>query len=384
MPDKSINLLEEMDNLSKVHFLGREDIDVIMQDMAKRILPSLKIERLNVWLFNADNTAIVSVGEYDLRTKEFKRDSILNKTDFPVYFHALEENKIIHEVDIYTHPLTSGLNELYSRPNDICSLLDIPLRIAGELIGVMCFEKTGVQKTFSQEEISFCLSLSFVFASNMESRLRRAAQENLNKAIEDKKLLIKEVNHRIKNNFTILISLLRISKSGARHKETQMALQEYEQRLFSMLKIHEMLDRGEGDTIINVSDYIKELILEFKATYPQFVSAGSDRIQPSALCFDTGKILHLGLVLSEIILDSIKYASANTQGYALTVDLREPKPGQLWLKIGDNGPGFDFEKESKKSTVGLPLIKDLVESIGGIRATFPTPGNGYYVFEMTS
>lgn len=73
MLDKSVNLLEELDSISKIHFLKRDDIDDIMIEFSKRILVALKIERISVWLFNTDKTAIISAGEYDLRSRAFKK-----------------------------------------------------------------------------------------------------------------------------------------------------------------------------------------------------------------------------------------------------------------------------------------------------------------------
>ena len=200
----------------------------------KQVLVALRIERVNVWIFNPEKTALVSIGEYDKRTKKFAKDSVLEKKDFPIYFKALTENKIILAEDIYSHPFTQEFNEVYSRPLDIYSLLDIPIRISGELIGVMCYEKTGMQKHFSQSEISFCLSVSLVLASNLESRHRRAAQHLLENALKEKELLIKEINHRVKNNLSVLISLMRLSETRTNSKESKTLLHEYEQRIFSM------------------------------------------------------------------------------------------------------------------------------------------------------
>jgi hypothetical protein len=67
MLDKSVNLIEELDNLSKVHWLERDDIDVIMTDFAKQITAALRIERINVWLFSTEGDSLVSIGEYDTR-----------------------------------------------------------------------------------------------------------------------------------------------------------------------------------------------------------------------------------------------------------------------------------------------------------------------------
>lgn len=69
MINKDIDLLQELDSVSQIHFLNRSDIDQIMTDFAVRILPSLKIERMSVWLFNSFKTALISIGEYDTRTK---------------------------------------------------------------------------------------------------------------------------------------------------------------------------------------------------------------------------------------------------------------------------------------------------------------------------
>lgn len=252
MLDDEINLFDELDNISKIHFLEREDIDHIMTDLAKQILVAVQIERVNVWLFNMEKTALISIGEYDGRTQKFTKDTILQQQDFPTYFKALYENNIIVAEDIYTHPYTKEFNELYSKPNDIYSLLDIPIRISGQLIGVICYEKTGGHKKFSESEKSFCLSISFVLASNLESRHRRAAQNKLEKVLAEKDLLINEINHRVKNNLSILISLMRLSKIRAKSEDTKLLLDEYEQRIFSMLKIHDMLDKNKQYSEINL------------------------------------------------------------------------------------------------------------------------------------
>lgn len=103
-------------------------------------------------------------------------------------------------------------------------------------------------------------------ASNLESLKRRAAQSKLEKALEEKELLLKEINHRVKNNLSILISLLRLIKSRVKTDESKVLLEQYEQRIFSMLKIHGMLDKNNLYSKINLSDYIKELVIEFRVT----------------------------------------------------------------------------------------------------------------------
>lgn len=102
MLEKELNLLEELDSISKIHSLKRENIDQIMVDFAKSILPTLRIERMNVWLFNSSQTALISIGEYDTRTEKFKKNTILEQSSCPVYFEGLRKNEVIIAEDIYT------------------------------------------------------------------------------------------------------------------------------------------------------------------------------------------------------------------------------------------------------------------------------------------
>ena len=379
MLDDTINLLDELDNISKIHYLERADIDIMMTDLAKQILIALHIERVNVWIFNQEQTALISIGEYDSRTKKFSKNSTLQQKDFPIYFNALHENKIILAEDIYTHPFTKEFNEVYSKPLDIYSLLDIPIRISGQLIGVMCYEKTGSQKTFSKHEISFALSVSLVLASNLETRHRRAAQDHLEKVLVEKDLLIREINHRVTNNFSILISLMRLSKLRAKTTDAKTLLNEYEQRIFSMLKIHEMLNKNNQYAEINLPDYLKELLAEYKETYPQINHNLKVDITAKDIVISTKKAIHLGLITSEILLNSIKYTSTETPNYEVAISLKQVKNNLIELHIGDNGAGFNFEEESKKSTLGLSIIKDLTNSLD-FTATFPTKNKAYYNF----
>jgi len=290
-------------------------------------------------------------------------------------------NEIIIAEDIFTHPLTKEFSDNYAKENDIYTLLDIPLRISGELVGVMCYEKTSVKKEFNKDEISFCLSVSFVMASNLESRKRRAAQDKLEKLLREKEILLKEINHRVKNNFSILISLLRLRKNKVKSEESLALIEENEQRIFSMLKIHDMLDKNNQYSELNLSDYIKELVLEFRVTYPQINHNFKVNVNYLDFLISTKKAIHLGLIISEILLNSIKYASDKTKDYEVLISLQQKTENEIELKIGDNGSGFDFNELIDKHTLGLELIKDLSDSLDMI-AQFPSKNIRYYNFNF--
>jgi hypothetical protein len=76
--EQDINLLEELNSISKIHFLHREDIDVIMTYFAKHIFTVFK-NGMNVWLYNPDHSALISIEEFDARNKQFSKNSALLK-----------------------------------------------------------------------------------------------------------------------------------------------------------------------------------------------------------------------------------------------------------------------------------------------------------------
>lgn len=369
MIHEPINLLEELDSASSLHTLKRDDIDALMLDFAKRITRVLKIERTNVWLFNEERDTMISIGEYDDRNKQFSKNNIIYQNDCPNYIKAISRNKIIVIKNVLEHPYTNELNNTYSIPNNVISLMDIPLRICGELIGVFCFEKTGkIEKVFTEEEQTFAMGLAIVFASNLEARYRRVAQEQLELALKEKELLIKEINHRVKNNLSILISLLRLAKTQNKNAKGSEVLQEFEQRVMAMLKIHDLLHETNNHTSVNLSDYIKEITHEFQQSFNQ--TKIISEIKKIDLELSSKDALHIGLAITEMFLNSIKYGIQNSTNFNIYVKLNKINQ-KTTLVIGNTGKGFDFEKKIKQSTLGLSIIKDLMENMN-ITIKYPT------------
>jgi two-component sensor histidine kinase len=378
MLDKSIDLLKELDDASQIHPLNRDDIDDMMLEFAKRITATLHIERMSVWIFNPKKDAIISVGEYDTRTGMLEKEKILSKLEFPNYFKSLRENKIILAPDIINDPRTKEFNIPYSIPNGICSLMDIPLRIMGDLVGVMCFEKCGnVLRNFSEKEQTFAFALATVFASNLEARHRRAAQHKLEEALKEKELLIQEINHRVKNNFTILISLLRLSRNQGKTENPKVLAEEFEQRIMSMGKIHDMLYQTKNYISIPVNSYLNELVREFRNSHPELVNQINFTDDEQDCYLASRPAISLGLIITEIFLNAVKHAFSKQKGIHFLIELNVEDNGQFIIKAGNSGTGFNFETELKNETLGIHLIKDMSEEICG-NVKFPQEKSGMY------
>lgn len=373
-----INLLEELDSVSSIHQLNRDDIDALMLACAQKASQLFEIERVNAWLLNKNKDTIISIGEYDTRTKKFNKNTVIPSKDCPNYFKSIIKNKIILVENVYTNSVTSELTDNYLRPNNIISLMDIPLRMNGELIGVLCLEKTGdAERVFSKDEQTFALGLGFLISSSLEARKRRAIQYDLEKLLEEKELLIKEINHRVKNNFSILISLLRLSKNKKGKKKTEEFINDFEQRINAMLKIHEMLNASESYSQVNISFYLYKIVSEFKETFTQL--AITSEIEDSDTMMDSKKALHLGLIITEILLNAAKHETANGNHHLEIIMTTHHNKNKLTIHLP--GKAFNFNEKLKDETLGLSLIKDLAESIDAT-THFPKENNGLYLFEF--
>lgn len=373
-----INLLEELDSVSSIHQLNRDDIDALMLACAQKASQLFEIERVNAWLLNKNKDAIISIGEYDTRTKKFNKNTVIPSKDCPNYFKSIIKNRIILVENVYTNSVTSELTDNYLRPNNIISLMDIPLRMNGELIGVMCLEKTGdAERVFSKDEQTFALGLGFLISSSLEARKRRAIQHDLEKLLEEKELLIKEINHRVKNNFSILISLLRLSKNKKGKKKTEGFINDFEQRINAMLKIHEMLNASESYSEVNISFYLYKIVSEFKETFTQL--AITSEIEDSDTMMDSKKALHLGLIITEILLNAAKHETANGNHHLEIIMTTHHNKNKLTIHLP--GKAFNFNEKLNDETLGLSLIKDLAESIDAT-THFPKENNGLYLFEF--
>ncbi|MCB9195669.1 MAG: GAF domain-containing protein [Flavobacteriales bacterium] len=364
--DDSINLLEELNNISKIHTLSRDDIDNLMIEFARRVLTTLKLERMSVWIFNEDRTEIVSIGEYDLPTHQFTKDSHLKRENYPSYFKAISENKILLVENVHTNPQTIELDSDYSAPNNVISLMDIPMRLEGELIGVMCFEKTGQhERVFSKKEQVFALSIAIVFASNLEARYRRALQARLDEELKEKTILLNEIHHRVKNNLSVVSSLVHLQSYKAKDSFHESLFEECRTKIDSIASIHEIIYKTRSYSKIDLKLYFDRLLEElatFYSTEDSKITLHSDICKGS---IELEQALPLALILNEVITNSYKHAFEDRDKGEIKVTLKM-LDHVLVLEIKDDGIGIKDHFITMKS-LGMEIIDSLTEQLEGKR-----------------
>ncbi|MCR9171426.1 MAG: ATP-binding protein [bacterium] len=359
---QEIDLLQELNTISKTHLLQRSEIDQIMIEFAGRITRSLKIERMSVWLFNYEKREMTSLGEYDLRDDSFSKDTVISFSSCPEYFSALEKDELLYVENVLESPITAGLKESYSIPANIITLLDIPLRFEGQMIGVMCFEKTGDEvKVFDSKERFFAHAISMVFSSNLEARKRRALQAHLDRELQEKETLLKEIHHRVKNNLSVVSSLVNMQSSKAKDAYHKELLDDCRGKIQSIADIHDIVYQTSSFSDISVRKYFSQLLQEILQFYDGDEKSISIVMNIEDFELSTQVLIPLGLIVNEVVTNSFKHAFPSSEGGEVSFTLIR-EDGQLQLNIIDNGKGFD-EDDENNARLGMEIIHDLADQI---------------------
>ena len=373
-----VDLLAELDSISKIHTLKRDDIEEIMLVFSKRIVAALQIERMSVWLFNSDQSEMNSIGEFDKRTNTFKKDTILFYNEYKKYINLLFSNEIIIATNVFLDERLNELNDSYFTPNNVISLLDIPLRMEGEIIGVMCFEKTGDKEyEFSTQDQFFALCISNVFSSLLEARKRRVVQHELDKEIAQKELLLKEMKHRIKNNLSVVSGLVRLQSERALDDYHKELLLDCNIRIESISTMYDLIYNTENVNTVNLNHYISTLITKIKGAFDTHSKTIAIKHKIPDIEIKVDLAVNLSLIINEVITNSYKHAFQNVSEPKIDINITNPS-GKLEINITDNGKGFGVMEI--RDSFGMGIIEGLADQIN---ATYSYEGKNGSSFSLT-
>lgn len=187
----------------------------------------------------------------------------------------------------------------------------------------------------------------------------------IQKSLQEKEVLLKEIHHRVKNNLQVISSLLSLQSRRVEDQSVQEAILEGRNRVRSMAMIHQNLYQTEKLTTINVEEYIEQLAQNLFASYNIEPDRISMDTQIQALELDVDVLIPLGLILNELITNALKYAFPEGREGKIRVSLQR-ETEQLELRVKDNGIGLpdDFEPNTTKS-MGYQLVNSLVRKLKG-------------------
>ena len=181
-------------------------------------------------------------------------------------------------------------------------------------------------------------------------------------SLKEKEVLLKEIHHRVKNNLQVISSILNLQSSFVDDEKILEILQESRNRIRSMAIIHENLYRTEDFSSIKFANYIKNLTHNLIASYSVNRQIILD-IELAEIDLVLDQAIPCGLLINELITNSLKYAWKEGENGTISINLKEENR-IITLEIRDNGIGLPTEFESMKSdTLGLQLVITLAEQL---------------------
>jgi len=189
---------------------------------------------------------------------------------------------------------------------------------------------------------------------NLDLIVEEKTQE-LQTSLEEKDVLLKEIHHRVKNNLALTISLIKLQQEEIDDIQSQKALLDIQERIYTMELLHRKLYESPNLNQINFKEYILNLIDNISATYTLNGSVQVDT-KIDEVFLDIEKAMSCGLVLNEIITNAFKYAFPKNENPILYISLAQSSQ-ELILLIRDNGKGIPNDIDiTNSSTLGLKLI----------------------------
>jgi PAS domain S-box-containing protein len=192
---------------------------------------------------------------------------------------------------------------------------------------------------------------------------RRRAEELIQASLREKEALLREIHHRVKNNLQITSSLLRLQASSIDDEKTREVFAGTQLRIRSMALVHEKLYQSTNLSEINFPEYLRtlaDLLFQSFGTDPskvEFTIEGDEVLLPVDIA------VPCGLIVNELLSNALKHAFPDGKG-TIVVGLTATD-GSCAISVRDNGVGLPPNVEGQGSTLGLQLVRALVQQIEG-------------------
>lgn len=212
--------------------------------------------------------------------------------------------------------------------------------------------------------VSIGLFLALVLGLFALNRWRITQKQKI--LIEEKNnkinLLLGEIHHRVKNNLQVISSLLSLQERNIKDETAKTAISEGKERVKSMGLIHKMLYQNDNYAGIEMSPFVHEL------TKGLIDSFGLNNIHLNVsmnnIKMDVDTAIPLGLILNELIMNSLKYAFKEVDKPVLNIKLFEQNQ-QMILEFSDNGTGKAEDLKESSQSFGMKLIQSLTRQLNG-------------------
>ena len=396
---------------------GRALLDLVRTDLSQRreavrrivetAARTLDVDRVGLWFFDEDHTTIVVEDLYIAGEDRHESGGRLTADAYPKYFAALAESRAIAADDARGDPRTTEFSATYLDPLRVLSMLDVPVRSEGVVIGVLCHERVGTPRSWSAEDREFAASLADLVGTVVEASRRRRSEEELRQlaaslerrvaertrdleasnrslvqAVSDLEAFCYSVSHdlrgplRVINGFASLLEDSAVATgdeeaidAASRIRDNTKRMSELLDGLLAFFRLGQRpMERRRVDMDVLLRETLASLDLDLAST----------ELTAGPLAPIEGDPALLADVFANLLGNAFKFSA---RGPSPRVEVGcERSDGEVIYHVRDNGVGFRVDHASKLfepfqrlhaadgyegTGVGLAIVRRIVERHGG-------------------
>jgi PAS domain S-box-containing protein len=251
------------------------------------------------------------------------------------------------------------------------SLVDVSLTIspirntAGTIIGASKIMRDITERKQAGERLR-CLN------EELQSRIL-----SRNAELRERDVMLQEIHHRVKNNLQVISSLISMQVRTLRDDAVRLALRQCQSRVETMAQIHEMLYQSKNYAEVPFSRFIKELVTRVISASGESAPTVSIRYDLTDLSLPVDQAIPCGLILNELVSNSLKHAFPNGGG-TIQIALQSFPDQRIELTIIDDGVGIPASYDPAKSkSLGMQLVNTLARQLDGSLDVIRQPGTTF-------
>ncbi|HKY64096.1 MAG TPA: ATP-binding protein [bacterium] len=364
---------------------------------------SLEVQRVGIWLFNPERSAIVCEELYLLQEDQHLRGTVLYAKDYPRYFQALEESRILPAEDAVNDPRTSEFAEGYLKPQGISSMMDVPVRLEGKVVGILCHEHVGEKREWSPEDQEFATSVADMVSLAYTAAARHRAEAALHEKTQELERSNQELesfayvaSHDLQEPLHSIIAFVDrlngMKTAELEEKGGDLLLRMQRSALRMQRLIDDLLEysriglrKGPMERI-----ELKPFLAELAADLEYRLNESGGRLEVAAAPDVSADPFQVRRLFQNLIANSLKFRRPGVAPL-VKVSGRVLEGRFCEIEVEDNGIGFE-EKYAEQifkpftrlnphsafegSGIGLAVCRKIVERHGGTITARSVPGKG--------
>ena len=333
-------------------------MDVLLNHVVVQVGKAVEIDHVKVLRYRPDTGDLLAVSGVGWRP------GVIGHTTFSADFQsppgrAFQTGQPVSIPDINQGDQFRCSTTLFE--HDIKSLLNVPIQIDGAAWGVLEVDSTEL-RDFSVDTIDFLMTAASILASALRrDQVEQAHEQAIAQAAMEARrhqVLLEEMQHRVKNNFQTILSMVAIQSARLQTENSRIVLNKIADGIMAMSLAHDQLAPAQGGELVNLPTYLRALTTSIQKPLETIIV----EVQADEISVPIEHAVPVGLIVNELLTNSVKHVFGR-EGGAIRVELQTgPDQGEIRLTVSDNGSGID---PTKPQGSGLKLINALARQLRG-------------------